>query len=736
MVNFNCQNFECWGCCGNLLFKLRRYEDAINCFVRAIDINPSSFEAWHNKGTAWFEFGRDRFRSVAQKELAEALICFNRAVELNPNSGDAWCDRGNALWHLYFHKEALESFDKAIELKPNSVMAWKMRALALRDLGNLHEALTSIDRALELSDDQLCNIWLDRGKIIFALGEYKKAVQNYDDALRIIRKEDQKESFENLPYKKICRLLLEEKAEVLYHVGLANPDHLLYWKEARTIYRQVLESQESQEKSVSIFQNLIIICRALRETNEAQELLREGTDQLQRQIENIPSPRKKVLTARLYARFNQLRVDQLIEEGKAVEALELAEERKNNCLSWLRHGWSDTVPSPKYHEIQQLLNPHTAAIYWHLSPAAITTFILKHDRPLVPLVSRSDRPPTVFSNETTPDEATYADAARKLYHLESWIYTWKQDYQNQKEHWRDEMPNRLAKLGILLDIPEIVTYLSGIDNLILFPHRDLHLLPLEALFPQKFTITRLPSAQIGLEKLLETRFRDSSPENACLLVENPRNDLPFASVETGAIKQLYSPSCDLPENEATYSNVMTAFKAEESTIFHFAGHGQHEFAEPLESALLLAGTDRLSLGDIFQLDLSRYFLVFLSACETGITGKKDLIDEFVGLASGFEAVGASHVVSTLWTVNDLSTALLTIRFYQNLNNGETVPLSLKYAQNWLRNSTKEQLQEWANHLHLGKTEQRLLRNNFSKIEAGTKPFASPYYWAAFCAIGQ
>lgn len=740
LLEVKINDFEFWHNYGTTLLKLNQYEEAIKCFDHAIDINHTSFESWCSKGLAWWSFGQAGFRFVAQKELAEALICFNRAVELNPISDIAWYNRGNILWHRGCYKEAIESFDRAIDLTPNFPMAWKMRALALDALGNVHESLTSLDRALELSNYQLVDAWVERGSTLFSLGRDTEAVQNYDDALRLIKKEDQEILGNLFPYKAICMRLLQQKADVLYHIGLATTNHLKSWEAAREIYRQALELQEDEEKSVSTLEKLVIVCRALSQTNEAQELLREGTDQLQRHIENIPSPRQKVLTARVFASFNQLRVDQLIEQGKAIAALELAEERKNTCLSWLRHGWSDTVPSPKYQDIQQLLNPHTAAIYWHLSPAAITTFILKHNQPLVTLVLRYDRPPSVFSNEATPDDATYADAARKLYRLEKWIAIWKKDYQNQKQHWRDEMPNRLATLGILLDIPEIVTYLTGIDNLILFPHRDLHLLPLEALFPQQFTITRLPSAQIGLEKLLEQRFRDSSPENPYLLsVENPRKDLPFASVEAGAIKQLYLPSCQLPGDEATYSNVMTALQAGTAgAIFHFAGHGQHEFAEPLESALLLAGTDRLSLGDIFQLDLSRYFLVFLSACETGITGKKDLIDEFVGLVSAFQAVGASHVVGTLWTVNDISTSWLTQRFYENLKKSMPVSVALKEAKYSLRNLTLAQLEQWLEtaNLPLTPTQELDLFSRLSKMEPTDTPFESPYYWAAFCAVGQ
>jgi len=53
------------------------------------------------------------------------------------------------------------------------------------------------------------------------------------------------------------------------------------------------------------------------------------------------------------------------------------------------------------------------------------------------------------------------------------------------------------------------------------------------------------------------------------------------------------------------------------------------------------------------------------------------------------------VISTLWTVDDLSTALLMIRFYQNLQQGQTVPLALRAAQNWLRSSNAQDLKKWS-----------------------------------------
>lgn len=69
--------------------------------------------------------------------------------------------------------------------------------------------------------------------------------------------------------------------------------------------------------------------------------------------------------------------------------------------------------------------------------------------------------------------------------------------------------------------------------------------------------------------------------------------------------------------------------------------------------------------------MSKYELICLSACETGITSTYSLVDEYVGLVSGFLAKGATYVLSTLWTVDERSSALLMIQFYQLMQQGKT-----------------------------------------------------------------
>jgi hypothetical protein len=84
--------------------------------------------------------------------------------------------------------------------------------------------------------------------------------------------------------------------------------------------------------------------------------------------------RQKRQLALKSAAFAQLSVDLTLQSGDISGALTLAETGKNTCLRWLL-GY-DELPSVDYSQIQQLLTPTTAAIYWHLSPSALTTFVI------------------------------------------------------------------------------------------------------------------------------------------------------------------------------------------------------------------------------------------------------------------------------------------------------------------------------------------------------------------------
>jgi tetratricopeptide (TPR) repeat protein len=113
-------------------------------------------------------------------------------------------------------------------------------------------------------------------------------------------------------------------------------------------------------------------------------------------------------------------------------------------------------------------------------------------------------------------------------------------------------------------------------------------------------------------------------------------------------------------------------------ILHLATHGY--YLDPDEStpaqplldsgvALTEANSDpaagTLTALEALGLHLYGTDLVTLSACETGL-GRPDQAEGLVGLGRSFLLAGARSVVSTLWMIDDESTATLMERFYRRL----------------------------------------------------------------------
>jgi len=63
--------------------------------------------AWFNKGVAFVDMGK----------FKEALDCFDKALKLQPNNKHAWLGKGHALERLGKNGEANICFKKAEELR-------------------------------------------------------------------------------------------------------------------------------------------------------------------------------------------------------------------------------------------------------------------------------------------------------------------------------------------------------------------------------------------------------------------------------------------------------------------------------------------------------------------------------------------------------------------------------------------------------------------------------------------
>ena len=155
----------------------------------------------------------------------------------------------------------------------------------------------------------------------------------------------------------------------------------------------------------------------------------------------------------------------------------------------------------------------------------------------------------------------------------------------------------------------------------------------------------------------------------------------------------------------------SGFKKEplnEFRVLHLAVHGFADPQFPERSALVLgadpkAGEDGLlQVREIKKLRLNAE-LTTLSACDTGV-GKLQGEEGVSDLAEAFLAAGAKTVVASLWSADDTFASALMERFYQRLALGEATSSALRGA----------------------------------KLDLLTKygGQVSPFYWAAFVAIGD
>ncbi|PZR15419.1 MAG: hypothetical protein DI536_08180 [Archangium gephyra] len=143
-------------------------------------------------------------------------------------------------------------------------------------------------------------------------------------------------------------------------------------------------------------------------------------------------------------------------------------------------------------------------------------------------------------------------------------------------------------------------------------------------------------------------------QGAPLVIGDPRRDLPAARDEARALsKQLNG---ELLEGDAATLDAITA-RWSSRPLLHFAGHGRVSAGAPWEARLDLAKGQSLD----FELLLARRpspGLVVLSGCETG----RPL--DGIGLAEGFLAAGARHVLATTVEVKDEDARRFVERFYR------------------------------------------------------------------------
>ncbi len=767
--------------------KAENLERAIEAYLASLEVrNRSAFPfEWarrkNNLATAYSH----RIRGEKAENLERAIEAYLASLEVRTRLAFPanWAMTQNNLGIAYsdrIREEKAENLERAIEAYLASLKVYTRSAFPFEwattqnNLGNAYcnrireEKAENLERAIEAFLASLEVYTRENFPFEWAMTQNNLGTA-YSDRIR----EEKAENLERAIEAFLASLEVRTRsafpiknAETLYNLGLAYRDN----SQLPAAYH----SFNSAIETVELMRSEIIIGGEA----DRQKLAEE------------------------YNRIYQVMVEVCLEMENSTAALEYVERSKTRNLVELFHK-ARSLPSQvqriSFAEIRSLLAENEAILEWYITYNNFKVFIITRDSTKPDIWQSSDADLQALKEF----QQEYIDDIKDEEKYDNWRNQLETRLEKLAEILHiDEIIARIPEnCQKLIFVPFRYLHLFPLHALTgkkTIQNTETTGCLLE-LFPGG--IRYAPSCQLlQLSQRLNPTGEETSPARL-FAIQNPTEDLDFTDIEVEAIAKSFNPADILSRQQASKTALQQQIASlQNADIAHFSCHGFFDFLNPEKSALILAGAkvtplnppllrgetgedfplvseetgsketpplnngglggvptaenryirsrrgetfdiaECLTLIEIFDLQLNKCSLVVLSACETGLTDINNTTDEYIGLPSGFFYAGATNVLSTLWAVNDVSTAILTIKFYE-LFRGETRPpvaIALRESQLWLRSVTVKGLLEWVEASQLlSREHKQKIQDRYSRgYKQDYQPYESPVHWAAFCAVGQ
>ena len=123
----------------------RMYTDIETLYTTTIDLNPTCWMAYNNRGIIYKGLGNYR----------QAIEDYNRAIEIKPDFAEAYNNRGNAYNGLGNYRQAIEDYNRAIEIKPDFAEAYYNRGVVYLNQGDNISGCRDARKSCELGNCKL-----------------------------------------------------------------------------------------------------------------------------------------------------------------------------------------------------------------------------------------------------------------------------------------------------------------------------------------------------------------------------------------------------------------------------------------------------------------------------------------------------------------------------------------------------------------------------------------------------
>jgi tetratricopeptide (TPR) repeat protein len=186
------------------------YNQGLQLYTQAIEIDPSSALAYEGRGNAYFSL----------ELYSQAIDDYTRALEIGSVNSQIYANRGLAYQYLGEDDLAFSDLDEAIKLSPYNVFAYMGRAIAYMAQGNHEDAITDLNQAILLDPDYAMFYFL-RGVSLYYATKYAEALTDFNQAIELEAENADFYSWRGLSHIMVGSSSEEIRADFCRHIQLA-----------------------------------------------------------------------------------------------------------------------------------------------------------------------------------------------------------------------------------------------------------------------------------------------------------------------------------------------------------------------------------------------------------------------------------------------------------------------------------------------------------------------------------
>ena len=177
---------------------------AIECYRKALEINPKYAPAWEAIGDAYY-FKVNRIGGIYDAKIIKTAIdYYKKAIKADPKYASAWNSLGNIYHFESDYKESIKCYLKATELDPMDFYSWRaLGSIYYWNIRDDQKALEAYSKAVEVSGKtavknsvKVIETWTELGHVAYKLGDYQKAVEAYKKAMEMVDLPSYRQNYE------------------------------------------------------------------------------------------------------------------------------------------------------------------------------------------------------------------------------------------------------------------------------------------------------------------------------------------------------------------------------------------------------------------------------------------------------------------------------------------------------------------------------------------------------------